>query len=361
MPTARKAFRGRAAALLASIVIGGCASVGPRTVPQDQFNYNGAIASATHQQVLLNLVRLRYGEIPVFLRVSSVIAQYSRIASVNASVSGGNAPNGETNASGTLGGGVVWADRPTITYIPVSGQEFSRNLLTPLPPHALFEMMMSGWPADLVFRVAVWSINELDNAVARPQQRRETDPKLIELLKVWRRLRHAGALGMRKVPTADDRSELMVFLYDRDASPEVARDIARLRKLLGIDPSVRELHLVYGLRPDESNQIAVLTGSVFDIMLDLAWQFDVPDEHVKSGRAGENARLGGASGRPPIHVRFSTEEPKNAFIAVKAQDHWFYIDQDDRESKRAFSFLQLLLNLAETDAPQEGPLVTISN
>ena len=339
----------------------GCASVGPQTVPQDQFNYNGAIAGAAHEQILLNLIRLRYAEMPMFLRVSSVIAQYSRVARLDASVGAGNAPTGDTNASGALGGGVVWADRPTITYIPVSGQEFSRNLLRPLRPDALFEMMMSGWPAELVFRVSVWSINGLDNAVARPPHRRDIDPKLLELLKLWPLLRQARVLGMRKVPTADDQSELRLFLFDQDASPEVARDIARFRELLEIEPSVRELDLTYGLRPAESDQIAVLTGSVYDIMLDLAWQLDVPQEHVKTGRAGETAQLGGASGRPPIDVRSSTEEPRNAFVAVRAQDHWFYIDQDDRESKRAFSFLQLLLNLADTDAPPAGPIVTISN
>ena len=63
----------------------------------------------------------------------------------------------------------------------------------------------------------------------------------------------------------------------------------------------------------------------------------------------------------PRQARFSTEEPKNALIAVRAKDHCFYIDQDDRESKRTFSFVELVLNLAETSAPQGGPLVAISN
>lgn len=37
------------------------------------------------------------------------------------------------------------------------------------------------------------------------------------------------------------------------------------------------------------------------------------------------------------------------------------VRQNDRTSKRAFSFLQLLLNLAETEVQDQGPLVTISN
>ncbi len=37
------------------------------------------------------------------------------------------------------------------------------------------------------------------------------------------------------------------------------------------------------------------------------------------------------------------------------------VRQNDRTSKRAFSFLQLLLNLAETELHDQGPLVTFSN
>lgn len=349
------------AVLLVSMPIDGCASVGPRTVPKDQFDYNGAIADATQEQLLLNLVRLRYAETPLFLRVSSVISQYSRISSVDAAVGGGGASQGGRNVSGSVGGGVTWADRPTITYVPVSGREFSRNLLRPLPPAALFEMMMSGWPAELVLRVSVWSINGINNAVARPSYRRRADPKLAELFEVWRRLRHAGVLGMHRVAVDKDRDELAVFLLDRRASPELARYIAQFRELLRLDSSAREFRLTYGLLPDESNQIAVLTGSVFDIMLNLAYQFGVPDEHVSDGRTAETARLGAAGERPPIQIRFSRDEPENAFVAVKTQGYWFYIDQNDRTSKRAFSFLQLLLNLAETEVQDQGPLVTISN
>ena len=361
MRSPRMAWLAATAMLFAWTSIGGCASVGPRTVSRDQFDYNGAIADATQEQLLLNLVRLRYAESPMFLRVSSVISQYSRISTVDATVGGGAALAGGRNVSGAVGGGVTWADRPTITYIPVSGQEFSRNLLRPLPPATLFEMMMSGWPADLVLRVSVWSINQIDNAVARPSYQRSADPRLFQLFKVWRRLRLAGVLGMRKVAIDDDRSELVVFLLDQRASPELARDIARLRRLLGLDPSIREVRLTYGLLPDEPDQIAVLTGSVYDIMLNLACQLDVPEAHVRAGRAAPTARPGPEGEEPPIQVRFSGEEPKDAFVAVKTQGYWFYIDQNDRESKRAFSFLQLLLNLAETDSQDRGPIVTISN
>ena len=63
----------------ASIVFGvsGCAFLGPGRVPGDNFNYNKAIAQSTREQMLLNLVRLRYLEEPLFLKVSSVLTQYT--------------------------------------------------------------------------------------------------------------------------------------------------------------------------------------------------------------------------------------------------------------------------------------------
>lgn len=55
-----------------------CKSVGPKYIPADQFNFNTSISEASNEQLLMNLIRLRYSEPPVFLKVSSVINQYTR-------------------------------------------------------------------------------------------------------------------------------------------------------------------------------------------------------------------------------------------------------------------------------------------
>ncbi|MGN6731701.1 MAG: hypothetical protein ACTHMB_06965 [Candidatus Binatia bacterium] len=56
--------------------LSGCASVGPGTVARDRFDYISAISDSWKSQMLLNLVKLRYGDAPVFLDVASVINQY---------------------------------------------------------------------------------------------------------------------------------------------------------------------------------------------------------------------------------------------------------------------------------------------
>ena len=54
-----------------------CASIGPKTIQRDQFDYGNSIAAAGREQILSNIVGLRYVEAPMFVDVASVINQYS--------------------------------------------------------------------------------------------------------------------------------------------------------------------------------------------------------------------------------------------------------------------------------------------
>jgi len=54
----------------------GCATAGPRAIRQGRFNYNQAISNTRSEQMLANLVRLRYRDPPFFLDVASVSTQY---------------------------------------------------------------------------------------------------------------------------------------------------------------------------------------------------------------------------------------------------------------------------------------------
>ena len=119
--------------------------------------------------------------------------------------------------------------------------------------------------------------------------------------------------------------------------------------------------MTYGMIPERPDQIAVLTGSIWDIMLNLAWQFEVPEEHVVTGRTGAAFLPEDRDATSRIRIRFSKERPEDAFVAVQAQGYWFYIHRDDNRSKRTFSFLQLLVNLSESSTPDRSPLVTISS
>ena len=59
-----------------TLILSGCTSIGPGTVSRDRFDYTTAISESWKNQMLLNMVKLRYGDTPVFLDVASVINSY---------------------------------------------------------------------------------------------------------------------------------------------------------------------------------------------------------------------------------------------------------------------------------------------
>ena len=63
--------------LLSLFALWGCAGIGPHTVARDRFDYTGAIGDSWKEQMLVNTVKLRYGDTPIFLDIASVISQYS--------------------------------------------------------------------------------------------------------------------------------------------------------------------------------------------------------------------------------------------------------------------------------------------
>ncbi len=123
--------------------LAGCAAVGPRTVPADRFDYNEAIAHSAREQMLLNLVRMQYWDFPSFLAVSSVITSYSYEG--GAGIDGEYGFHDPTVNKLTADANIHYTEHPTITYTPISGHEFIRRMLVPIPVRTLFAMAQSGW------------------------------------------------------------------------------------------------------------------------------------------------------------------------------------------------------------------------
>ena len=138
-------------------------------------------------------------------------------------------------------------------------------------------------------------------------------------------------------------------------------DLAFVFQTLGLDSNQSEFELVYGLVPQHPNQIAVLSSSIFDIMNELAWRIDVPEIDVRDGRTGETYRESDPTDEPLIRVHSSANEPVDAFVSIRRRDTWFYISNRDIRSKRAFSLLQVMLNLTDNVDSAAGPTVSITN
>ena len=76
------------AALL--LTISACSSIGPATVSRDRVDYASSIGNSWKEQTLLNIVKLRYADMPVFLEVAQVIAGYQLQSTIGGTFTTGN-------------------------------------------------------------------------------------------------------------------------------------------------------------------------------------------------------------------------------------------------------------------------------
>src|SRR5580693_3334092 len=122
--------RGLAAAVLTSLVAA-CTSIGPGTVPHDRIEYASAIGNSWKEQTLLNIVKLRYADMPIFLEVAQVIAGYQLQSALSGSFTLGNFTASlidRLTAAGTATAGSTYTDRPTVVYQPLTGVDFLKRL-----------------------------------------------------------------------------------------------------------------------------------------------------------------------------------------------------------------------------------------
>jgi hypothetical protein len=307
--------------------------------------------------MLLNIVKIRYGDTPMFLEVGSVVNQYILETELQA-IAG--LRSGDLIGDGLeLGGKGKYSDRPTITYSPLVGEKFYKSLLTPIPPHALFLLIQSGWNADFLLRVCLTAINNLYNSSERRLSTHEADEGFDELLAILTRMQRTGGLGSRLV---DREGEKTIIFFRENLGEEIERSSLRIEELLGLDPNANEYRLVYGSTASDDREIAMLTRSMFDIIAELSQFVLIPEHHVKENRASPGAVDKADSYeevRSRVFVKSDPEKPEDAFLAVKYRDYWFYIEDTDFRSKRMFSFLLFLLSLAEGGGEGLAPVLTL--
>jgi hypothetical protein len=132
--------------------------------------------------------------------------------------------------------------------------------------------------------------------------------------------------------------------------------------VLGINQDAHELALVFGARPSNDHELAMLTRSMLEIFLELGGRVEAPATDIEEGstmpvppeRPDSSPR-----DQPLVKIHSGTEPPAKAFVAVHYNGHWFWIDNRDFRSKGIFTFLLLLTSLAQTGVVPQAPVITV--
>ena len=183
--------------------------------------------------------------------VGQVVAGYSlqRTLSATAAVNTFNQGPPLNAITSILGDGRDhYNDSPTITYTPLQGERFARSMMANIPPASIMNVLQAGFPVDVVLRLAVQSINGIDNRRWRAAFRENM---------FGRRTRSStccwNSLAVSRIPATSayaraPREMTLTLVFRRNHSAAVRQAVRNVTNLLGLDPDATEFRIVYGGR-----------------------------------------------------------------------------------------------------------------
>jgi hypothetical protein len=348
----------RIGATALACALAGCASVGPRTVAVDRFDYSSAIADSWKEQTLLNIVKIRYVDLPVFVDVSSIVAGYS----LQTGVTVGGVVSSERAVQGNYGsinGQAVYTDRPTITYVPMTGEKFLRGMITPIDPKNIFFMLQAGYAADFILGLTVESLNGVRNRSAAGGTIRAADPEFARVQQLLREVQVAGGVGMRVEEDKAKGSTAVLFFQRDDLPADIQEKSAEIRRLLRLQADQQKFVLTYSPMRGAGNELAVNSRSLLQILQAFSSYVDVPERDLQDRIAAPTVANASTEQRQVGRIRSGPTRPESSYVAVQYRGNWFWVEDSDWLTKRALTAVMFFFTLADTGSPDKLPLITI--
>lgn len=386
--------------LVIACLMSGCAQ-GPKWVRSDWREYNDTVVDVSKRELLLNIIRLRYNDYPGVLKIGSLTAQ--RNWSVNGSLAGTIPEGGPDSLS--LGIGGLRSERPTVAFLPGSKESVTATL-TPLSLESLYLASYLEWPASTYLPLMVKSINGVQNAPkgggpmpTEPPQFHEffelalnlkqlQDRDLVEVGRI-EKLEPLNKRVMASTLTAAESREAAEAGYayqesDREGEIVLSRreQVSVLRfspqalgtpehsmivELLGLDPT----RLIFEFEPafkgtladDYKNRENLEVGlrSLIEMLFLASKGVDVPECHLANNIAPSSDFA--IDWQPVIggfRVHCCDEKPNCAAVSVCYRGCWFYIADNDQDSKNAFFFIKLIYDAQVQGGGAENlPVLTL--
>ncbi len=320
-------------------------------------DYNEVINRTDDEQMLLSIVKGRYGETSSLLAVSGVAAnvRFSSSAGIEAGF-GSNDISGEN----LLIGGLAYEENPTITYTPVQGEKYVRQLMTPIPLDFLFLVVRSTTNRNHLFSLLVSKVNDLRNPNFFEGALAEPNPHFVRVVELLTELSKVGVIEL----IGDRQKEVAFHVLIYGYAPQYLHKVIELMGLLGLPMQEGEaedivIPVYFAIKSGNLRGIAITTRSTFDLIEILRASVMVPPEHAHAGLTIKYPTMG-LPGKG-VQIISSKEKPENMSLAVKYREYWFYIDETDHETKAFFRNLRMLwaISIAGSIDLKEDPILTI--
>ncbi len=338
---------------LVVLVESGCASFGSTILVQERNNYLKAIARSREEQILLNVVKVRFAEAPYFLDVGQVVAGYNIEAGASTKLSG----IGESSKSGEFGTSGKYVERPTITFSPVEGRQFVSRLLQPIEPSLVFYLLEAGWDPELVMKIMLESVGVHRNQSSIGWRQGPADQGFEDII-AW--LGQLAADGLMRVDWKILSPQLIapeLWISNKtEKEPGMQSDFSAVRRSLNLASGQEYFPIVYGPGVSAGSDFRLMTRSFLQILLEQSAGVEITDSQKQIGAmTSEALYYPGAH----IRVRSGPDKPEDSYTSIQVGDYWYWIDRGDIRSKEIFNFLILIFNLMESGEKPLAPMLTI--
>lgn len=404
----------RLAVPVVCLALTACAGLGSAKLSPDRLDYNNTVKTSSEQELLLNIVRLRYTDTPSSLAISAIAAQYETTKTLG--VTPFFALSGDAIAHRATAilpqAQVSAAERPTFSLTPLDDQEFTRKLFTPIPLDGLIYLAKTTWPISTVFRLYLENMNWVSNAESASGPTPQYAPiyqSFKEGIEALQKLQIQGmvVIGIENredpiqqaLPLNKLGDQMMAQAlkngYEVKLLPDgkSAKIVQKIQKpVLYIAPAAinspevktftKAFHLKHGLHKyditdqdiepfsineaqDKIEWLDLETRSLLQALYYVSHGVNVPPEHLARGLARQTLEQNQqafdwhAVVGDLFTVYASQQRPSNAHTAVQYQNYWFYIDEADINTKSTFSLLMELSRLELNDKKTSGPLLTL--
>lgn len=348
--------------LIVGTLLAGCNQLGPASIRNGRSLYNRAIIDSGDRQTLEMIARLRYGESVGLLAVSSVTANIRVRATAGADF---QAWGNDAEVAGNLvplSTNFAYEENPTISYTPIDGAAYVRELLSPIPIDLTFLLLGARPDKGMNMVALIESINGVRNPafVVDPDRH---DDRFLAIVDLITELSRVGAVSWARTSPGDRGFSLVISRY----APDYTAAVMELLELVEVSTDAletgRDVILPTWLSDGTTTRqggLAIKTRSIFDLLTIAGASMDVPPEHVEAGWVKSYPELGAV--KSMIRIQCSESAPEAAMVAVEHHGWWYYIDATDSASKESFRLIQTLVSVriaesAKSDA--QLPILTV--
>lgn len=305
---------------------------------------------------MLNLVRLRYDESPVFLHVGDISSskRFSSRGSLTGTIffpgTGGHSP---LDVAGSAA--AEYGDNPIFNYVPFDDERYTKQLLRPLSLKSLALLLQSSWSISRVFRLAIQQTGSVLNSPSSARSTPSYPPEYKDfshIVNVLRRMQRENSLTVRYV---NERKHEQLIISIRPYYPLYETD-KRLLVKYGIKISHNDL--IFSSEP-WSGENYISTRSVLGILHYLSKGLIVPPDDEKRGVLTITRYLNGSVFNwqlvlgQMMTIKTFNEQPSSAIVSIFYRGRWYYIDERDSNSKKTLILLSNVVGLIATSSNNE--------